>query len=79
MLTSLNSFFEGTLQHNVSRVLDEREEWLLDTVTSGAGSIATKNGQSKFTGAKSGGFPAAGRGTQGFAKLFNGIHAVNFT
>ena len=78
MLTSLNSLFGGTLQHKVSRVLGEREEWLLDKVTSGVGSIATKSGQSKFTGVRSGGFPATDRGTQGFSKLFNGIHSVDF-
>lgn len=78
MLTSLNSLFEGTLQNHVSRVLGEREEWLLDKVTSGVGSVAIKSGQSKSTGAKSGGLPAASKGTQGFSKLFNAIHTVDF-
>lgn len=72
ILMTLKHLFEGTLQSNISRTLDEKEEWLLDKVTSGAGRIST-NTQSKFTGVRKGGFPASQHGTRGFSKLFNKI------
>ncbi|MFA6596021.1 MAG: ISLre2 family transposase [Bacilli bacterium] len=77
ILTNLNSLFDGTLQHNVSRVLNEKEEWILDKVTGGVGFVTVKATPSKFTGAKPGSFPATQRGTQGYSKLFNAIHAVD--
>lgn len=76
ILTTLTRLFKGTLQENISRTLDDLEEWVLDKVTAGAGQI-TKRTQSSFTGAKAGSLPATRHGTQGFSKLFNRLNFVN--
>lgn len=76
ILTTLTHLFEGTLQENISRILPDAEEWLLDKVTDGAGHIVTR-AQSSLTGAKRGSLPATRHGTRGFSKLFNRLHLVD--
>lgn len=75
ILTTLTHLFEGTLREHICRTLGESEEWLLEKITTGAGRII-KETQSRYTGIRRGGFPAAGHGMQGFAKLFNRLQYV---
>jgi hypothetical protein len=73
--TTLTHLFEGTLREHICRTLGESEEWLPEKITTGVGRII-KETQSRYTGIGRGRFPAAGHGTQGFAKLFRCLQYV---
>jgi len=77
ILTTLSRLFKGNLHESLTRTLDEREEWILDRITTGVGHVKAK-AQSSFTGVKKAGFPASQQGTQGYAKLFRQISAIQF-
>lgn len=77
ILMTLTHLFEGTLQTNISRILSDAEEWLLDKVTTGVGRVTSK-AQSCLTGVQTGSFPATKHGTQGYSKLFRSLQNVQF-
>ncbi len=76
ILTTQIHLFEGTLHENICRTLSEKEEWLLDRVTTGVGRMV-KPVESGSTGIRRGTFPASSHGTRGFSKLFNRLIFVD--
>lgn len=75
ILATLTHLFDGTLQKNITRSLDDIELWPLDKVTAGAGRVTPKM-QSNSIGVKRAGLPATRHGTKGFSKLFNRLNSV---
>lgn len=77
ILTTLSRLFKGNLHGAISRTLEDKEEWILDKITSGAGYVA-RNIQSDSLGVRAARFPATRRGTQGYSKLFRRLQEVQF-
>ncbi|MBW2005924.1 MAG: ISLre2 family transposase [Deltaproteobacteria bacterium] len=78
IVTMLSKLYEGDISKCIPRHLEEKEEWILDKIKDGGGSIIKKI-KTESQGVIHGGFPATDRGTQGFATLFRSIlRAENF-
>jgi hypothetical protein len=77
ILTTLSRLFEGNLHKVVSRTLEEKDEWMLEHVTSGVGHVVRKT-RSDSIGARAGSLPATRNGTKGYSKLFNSLQNVEF-
>lgn len=72
ILTCLGKLHDGSLPRRVQRHLSEAEVWITEQLTTGAGWL-TGQSQRREPPVHHGSFPAAGRGTQGYAVLFREI------
>lgn len=76
ILATFTRLFGDDLHKALSRTLEEKDEWLLEKLTSGAGPI-TKKIHSDPVGVRAAGFPATNRRTQGYSKLFSFLQNVD--